>query len=188
MRKLSQRSWAFAAVAVVASAFLFSPAASWAQPATAGDAQVRSGKVVIGQWTERVKLEGGGTEVTQVTALYDWTSGKSYREIRNEKGRLVHTLKGRKAPRPFPEEIEAAFSMVYDDEALGSLIRQQRLQVDGGFLLEQARGQGPCSLGSRCIQVFLFDGINVARHTVVDLKTNQIVYRDYVPQRNRISR
>lgn len=170
------------AVAIV----LFALAATAAPvPSTSGEAQVRTGKVVVGQWTERIKHEDGGSEVALITAWYDWESGTSYREIHDQRGALVRTLEGRKAPRPSPEEIQQAIDMVYRDDALGSLIRKQRLTVDGGFLLEQGPGEGRCTQGSRCLQIFLFDGVNVARHTVVDLKRGRIVYRNYVPPQNR---
>lgn len=183
----SKTLWSsIAALAILAAIFVAS--AAEAQRDHTGGAKVRTGKSVVGQWTERIKLEDGGTQVLQVTAFYDWTSGRAYREFRDDRGRLAWTLRDRKAPRPFPEEIQQAFDKVYRDRALGPMIRQQRLEVDGGFLLEQAPGEGPCGLGSRCIQVFLFDGLNVARQAIVDLKTDRIVYRNYVPTRNRESR
>ena len=55
-------------------------------------------------------LHLGGNRIQEVSAA----------ELRNASGVLVETRDWRKAPRPFPEEIQEAFSMVYADAALGS--------------------------------------------------------------------
>ena len=57
--------------------------------------------------------------------------------------------------------------------------------IDGGFIIQQTHVGGPCNAGARCLQIFLFDGENVVRHMLVDLRTNTIVDHDYVPPRNR---
>ncbi len=170
-------AWAGAGAMVLAAVLLAVPASA--------EAPVRTGKQVLGEWTDAVKTPQG-KQKRRFRTTYDWDTGTSMRETFDLQGKRLSIQKINSAPSPSPVEIERAREIVLADVEVGEIARRQGgLQLDGGFTLTHAAGEGPCVAGTRCVQMFLFDGENVVRHMLVDLRLGRIVEPDYIPPRNR---
>lgn len=141
--------------------------------------------VQVGDWVDVEKVDGKRISA-RTRAIYDPSTGLTHHFVFGpDKTMIRHTVRA-KGNRPTSREIAKAFRMALDDpgaraEHLGGA------ELNGGFLLEQAEEGAPCSLGSRCIQVFLFefDPEVVVRHMVVDLASERIPYPRYTPIQNR---
>jgi hypothetical protein len=157
--------------------------AGWAQ---ADDARpARTGTLEIGEWVDAVKTDHG-KESRRYRTVYDWDTGLMREYAYSMDGTLVAERSWRGAPSPSPEEIAEADAIVRADPEIAQILRRQPdLSLQGGFPMNQARGEGPCSGRTRCLQMLVFDGDNVVRHMLVDLRSGKIVDRDYVPPRNR---
>lgn len=146
---------------------------------------MRTGTEVMSEWTESVKTDKG-KQFRRYEAVYDWDTGMTHRRSYDADGVLVSTRTIARAPTPSPDEIEEAIAIVRDNPDVIEIQRRQTgIQIEGGFIIQQTKAQGPCHTNARCLQIFLFDGENVVRHMLVDLRTNTIVDHDYVPPRNR---
>jgi hypothetical protein len=148
-------------------------------------ANVKHGTMDLGTWTDAVKT-GGGKEARRHHAVYEWDTGLTHEYVYALDGSLVSERRYRAAPAPQPEEIaEASAIVLADPEVADILSRQPTFTLAGGFTIEQTAAEGPCSERTRCLQMLLFDGNNVVRHMLVDLRTGSILERDYIPPRNR---
>jgi len=153
----------------------------FAEPAHA----VKHGTMDLGEWTDAVKTDHG-KEARHYRAVYDWDTGLTHEYAYTLDGKLVSERSYRGAPAPSPEEIEEARAIVLADPEIASILsRQPQFLLDGGFSIEQTASEGPCTERTRCLQMFLYDGNNVVRHMLVDLRTGSILERDYIPPRNR---
>ena len=85
-------------------------------------------------------------------------------------------------PRPSPEEIAEAIDIARQDREVARLIAATNAALDGGFQVFEAAGK-PCGPASRClkVQVLTPDRIGFIRNVVVDLVTQSIPYRTYMP-------
>ncbi len=147
--------------------------------ALAADAATRQGTKFVGETTQLEKTDKG-RELRRIRTEYNWDDGLVYRYVHDADGNLVETRVSHNGLRPDDTELEQAFALVWDDDEVREIRRRQAgLDINGGFTYREK--SGACALPSRCIQVFLFDGENVVRHMLVDLRTNKIVNRDYVP-------
>jgi len=150
--------------------------------ATANDA-VRSGQKLIGESTLMEKTDNG-RELRRIVTHYNWDDGITYSKVYNEAGTLLETRKSTLGYSPDEDEIQRAFDLVWQDAEVQAIrSRQAGIDINGGFThLEKT---GKCAAPARCIQVFLFDGENVVKHMLVDLRLDKIVDHAYVPPRNR---
>jgi len=145
----------------------------------------KHGTMDLGEWTDAVKTDHG-KEARHYRAVYDWDTGLTHEYAYTLDGKLVSERSYRGAPAPSPEEIEEARAIVLADPEIASILsRQPQFLLDGGFSIEQTASEGPCTERTRCLQMFLYDGNNVVRHMLVDLRTGSILERDYTPPRNR---
>jgi hypothetical protein len=160
----------------------------------AGAAQAESGRaarqgtMLLGEWVDAVKTDHG-KEARRYRLVYEWDTGLTHEYVYAMSGELVSERRYRGAPSPSPDEVEEAAAIVRADPEIAQILRgQPGLSLQGGFPMNQARGEGPCTQRTRCLQMLLFDGDNVVRHLLVDLRTGSIIERDYVPPRNRAER
>jgi hypothetical protein len=149
------------------------------------DGDVGPGLVLVGDWVDVEKIDGRRISA-RTRAVYEATTGLTHHFVFGPNERLIrHTVRV-KGNRPTSQEIARAFRMALNDPAA----RAEHLsgaEINGGFLLEQEEAGAPCAMGSRCIQVFLFefDPEVVVRHMVVDLAAERIAYPRYIPTQNR---
>lgn len=156
-----------------------------ASPTLAADTAQRSGTTVMGEWTDSVKT-AKGKEWRSYRVVYDWDTGITTREEYDANDQLIGTSTRRAAPSPTLEEVAEAAAIVNADLEVQQIRRQQGgLALEGGFVIRQEAGEGPCTGSTRCVQMFLFDGENVVRQILVDLKSRKILEPDYIPPRNR---
>ncbi len=160
-------------------------AAFAANGSLAADTTQRSGTTVMGEWTDSIKTSKG-KEWRSYRVVYDWDSGLTTREEYDANDKLIGTTSRRAAPSPTRDEVAEAAAIVDADVEVQQIRRQQGgLALEGGFVIRQAAGEGPCTQSTRCVQMFLFDGENVVRQILVDLKSRKILEPDYIPPRNR---
>lgn len=146
---------------------------------------VKQGTQVLGEWVDAVKTDRG-KEPRRYRLEYEWDTGLTHETVRTLDGKLVSERRYRGAPSPSRADIAEAEAIVLADPEIAEIIRRQPgLSLQGGFPINQARGEGPCTERTRCLQMLLFDGDNVVRHMFVDLRTGSILERDYIPPRNR---
>ena len=160
-------------------------AAFAANASHAADTSQRTGTTVMGEWTDAVKTPKG-KEWRSYRAVYDWDTGLTSREEYDANDKLISRSSRRAAPSPTVEEIAEAAAIVDADVEVQQIRRRQGgLALEGGFVFRNKEGQGPCTQSTRCVQMFLFDGENVVRQMLVDLKSRKILDPDYIPPRNR---
>ncbi|MEL7448889.1 MAG: hypothetical protein AAFN78_06750 [Pseudomonadota bacterium] len=153
--------------------------------ASAADVTQRSGTTVMGEWTDSVKTPKG-KEWRSYRVVYDWDTGITTREEYDANDQLIGSTTRKAAPSPTPEEIAEAAAIVEADVEVQQIRRQQGgLALEGGFVMRHKPEEGPCTQSTRCVQMFLFDGENVVRQILVDLKSRSILEPDYIPPRNR---
>ena len=166
------------------SCCLASTLLSFGAHAATGQA-VKHGTMDLGEWTDAVKTDHG-KEARRYHAVYEWDTGLTHEYVYTLDGKLVSERSYRAAPTPSPAEIEEAKAIVLaDPEVAAILSRQPEVSLQGGFAIEQTAAEGPCTERTRCLQMLLFDGNNVVRHMLVDMRTSSILERDYIPPRNR---
>jgi hypothetical protein len=138
---------------------------------------------VVRSWRDTVKIRGRD-EPRTVEIVFDSDAGVARRRIYDAGGDLVSDEELADQPQPSAEEIARAFSKVRADRELGSVLRRNRAELDGGFLLREAEGE-PCGPGSRCLQVFMLSESrwDLLRRPVVDLKAERIAHPDLAPDR-----
>lgn len=147
------------------------------------DPALRTGSKVVSESTLLEKTPAG-REFRRIRTEYHWDDGLVYHYVYDKAGSLVDTRISYKGLRPDAQELARVFSLVWEDPQVRSIRgRQAGLEVNGGFTFQEKTGA--CARPARCIQVFLFDGENVVKHMLVDLRTDKIVNYDYVPPRNR---
>ena len=147
--------------------------------------RVKHGTMELGTWIDAVKTDHG-KEARRHYAVYEWDSGLTHESVYTLDGKLVSERRYRAAPAPHAEEIEEARAIVLADSEVAEILsRQPTFALAGGFTIEQTAAEGPCTERTRCLQMLLFDGNNVVRHMLVDLRTGSILERDFVPPRNR---
>ena len=152
-----------------------------AEPAHA----VKHGTMDLGEWTDAVKTNHG-KEARRYHAVYEWDTGLTHEYAYTLDGKLVGERSYRAAPTPNPDEVEEAKAIVLADPEVTAILRRQpEVSLQGGFPIAQTAAEGPCTERTRCLQMLLFDGNNVVRHMLVDLRTGSILERDYIPPRNR---
>ncbi len=151
--------------------------------AHAADGAVRQGTKFVGESTLMEKTDKGKA-LRRIRTEYSWDDGLVYNYVHDADGQLLEVRKSYNGLRPDDTELEEAFALVWQDDEVREIRRRQAgLDINGGFIYREK--DGACALPARCVQVFLFDGENVVRHMLVDLRTNRIVARDYVPARNQ---
>lgn len=156
-----------------------------ALPATADSPTAMTGLEVLGESTDSVKT-ADGRQQRVVRMVYDWDTATMYREVFTMDGERLSRSAVDTLPGPSANDIQRALRIVRSDADVAQIMRSQGgLQLDGGFPILQAAGEGPCVRGTRCVQMFLFDGENVVRHMLVDLRSGRILDPDYIPPRNR---
>ena len=169
-----------AASLLLASALLFTGASALANDYARGE--IRQGVRLIGETTELEKTDAGA-ELRRIRSEYSWDDGLVYSYVHDINGKLLEVRRSYNGLRPDEQELAQAFALVWDDPEVQTIRRRQAgIEIDGGFTYREKTGS--CALPSRCVQVFLFDGENVVRHMLVDLRSNRIVDRDYTPPRN----
>jgi len=146
---------------------------------------IKHGTLDLGEWTDAVKTDHG-KEARRYHAVYDWDTGLTHEYAYALDGRLVSERSYRGAPPASPAEVDEAKAIVLADPEVAAILRRQpEVSLQGGFSIEQTAAEGPCTERTRCVQMLLFDGNNVVRHMLVDLRTSSILERDYIPPRNR---
>jgi len=146
---------------------------------------IKQGTQVLGEWVDGVKTDHG-KEPRRYRLEYEWDTGLTHETVHTLDGKLVSERRYRGAPPPSQGDIAEAEAIVLADPEIADIMRRQPgLSLQGGFPINQARSEGPCTERTRCLQMLLFDGDNVVRHMFVDLRTGTILERDYIPPRNR---
>lgn len=150
---------------------------------TAAADSVRHGTKQLAESTVMEKTDKG-RELRRIRSEYNWDDGIVYRYVHDADGQLLEVRKSYKGLRPDDQELEQAFALVWQDTEVRSIRKRQAgLTINGGFTYLEK--EGPCARPARCVQVFLFDGENVVKHMLVDLRSNRIVNHNFVPSRNR---
>ena len=174
-------------VALVALAALaWAGPAMAAQTATAGEHRVR----MLRSWSENPIFQGRAVP-GRVEIWFDYTAGVAiHKVVANAAGprgedQIISSKTmppGVGQPRPTPEEIAEAMDIARQDKEVARLIAATNAALDGGFQVFEAAGK-PCGPGSRClkVQVLTPDRIGFIRNVVVDLVTQAIAYRTYMP-------
>lgn len=130
---------------------------------------------VLRDWEETIEVDG--VEVWQrIEIVFDYERGEAFQRIYDRTGKLVGTRPSA-TPAPSPAEVVAAKELVRGDVELEARIRSKKLRLEGGFILREEAGK-PCGPPSRCLQIFASNGETPSFRAVVDLVTNQVVYRD----------
>ena len=156
-----------------------------AVPAVADTLSARTGVELLGESTDTVKT-AEGRQQRLVRMVYDLDNGTTSTEIYTMEGERMSRTAMDTLPGPSERDIERALRIVRADTEVGQIMRRQGgLQLEGGFPILQRAGEGPCVRGTRCVQMFLFDGENVVRHMLVDLRSGKVLEPDYIPPRNR---
>ena len=173
---------AFAPLTLAVGAILLCAAAIAArpQPVTRVSRPVR----LLRSWTETIKASGGREYVRRVELLFDYDKGVARENYYTPEGRLYGSREIKQnQPQPSAEEIAEAKELILRDADLARIVERRAAAFNGGFLLEEARGQ-PCGPGSRCLQIQLLtpDQSGLLRWTVVDLAQRKIAYPVYVPR------
>jgi hypothetical protein len=138
---------------------------------------------LLRSWEETVKLPGGKEYPRRVEVVFDYAQGVAFENSFRLDGlplgsrTIEHGL-----PAPSPEEIEEAFEIVRVDPDLIRLFGRFHVVLEGGFVLEERKGQ-PCGPGARCLHVFLLssDRAGLIRRVVVDLASRRLAYRLFDP-------
>ena len=133
-------------------------------------------------WEETIKA-GGREFPRRVEVVFDYGEGIARQNYYTLDGELVGSKRiTQNMPAPSREEIAEAFALVERDPNFAPLFSRFRVVPEGGFLLQEGRGQ-PCGPGSRCLHVFLLssDRAGLIRRVVVDLVKRDIPYTAYVP-------
>lgn len=140
--------------------------------------------VMVGDWMDAAKTDDGRVSL-RVRAVTDRATGLTHHFVSGPKGEIVEHVVRERGNRPSDKEIDLALAIARADPTIRRELAQG-YTLDGGFLLEEPRGER-CELGSRCLQVFVFDlvGRRVVHHLIVDLATSSIAYPTYIPYRNR---
>lgn len=168
-------------------------ALAWAGAAAAAERAAKAGEHrvrLIRSWPETPTVEGRSAP-GKVEIWFDYTDGVAiHRVVLNAKGpegvdRALSSktfAPGVGTPRPSPEEIAEAMDMVREDKEIARVIAATSAVLDGGFQIFEPAGK-PCGPGSRCLEVKLMtqDRLGFIRNVVVDLTTQAIVYRAYLP-------
>jgi hypothetical protein len=158
--------------ALLIAAAVLAPSASAATPEVPDERVLRS-------WQEFETVDG--QRVTRdVELVMDYRQGVAVLRVRDAAGEIVETRPARRNPQPSREEIDIAYDIVRNDPASGAILEAHHAILDGGFILFEEAGK-PCSPGSRCMQIFAFRrgaGEVPLFRVVVDMTTNEIVYRD----------
>jgi hypothetical protein len=152
------------------------------QSAVADDA-VKHGDKIVSDSTLMEKT-ANGREFRRIVTRYSWDEGITYSDVYNKAGELVETRTSTLGVAPDEDELARAFELVWEDQEVQDIRRQQAgIDINGGFTHTEKTGK--CAAPARCIQVFLFDGENVVKHMLVDLRTDRIVDHNYIPPRNK---
>ena len=157
---------------------LLLPAVVLAETVTRTSRPVR----LLRAWEETFKANGREFP-RRVEVVFDYKAGVARENYYTLDGRLVGSRKiTQSMPAPSPEEVAEAFAIVEQDPGFAPIYRRFRVVPEGGFLLEEGKGQ-PCGPGSRCLHVFLLssDRAGLIRRVVVDLVNRDIPYRAYSP-------
>ncbi len=149
------------------------------QPARSVSPTSSGAERLLRSWQDTVKIHGRDQART-IEVVYDSVAGVALRRTYDADGSLLFEQPLASQPQPSREEIEEAFAMVRNDEALGALARMADAQIDGGFILDEAEGE-PCGRGTRCIQVFMLSQSRwgLLRHSAVDMRNQRIAHRSY---------
>jgi hypothetical protein len=146
---------------------------------------VRHGTLELGTWVDAAKTPAG-KEPRRHRLVYEWDTGLTHETVHTLDGKLVSERRYRAVPPGTPDEVEEAAAVVLADAEVAQILeRQPSLGLQGGFAMDADGGVAACGAPARCLQMFLYDGDNVVRHMLVDLRTGTLVERDYVPPRNR---
>jgi len=157
-----------------------------AAPALPEDVVDRTSRPVrlLRSWDETVKAPNGREYVRHVELLFDYGKGIARELYSYGDDRLMYGTRDIKQsqPGPSPEEIAEAKELVLQDEELSRIVARRSAELEGGFILEEARG--PCGPRTRCLQIQILtpDRLGLLRWTVVDLVTRKVVYPVYVPR------
>ncbi|MEX0878906.1 MAG: hypothetical protein WEB59_14605 [Thermoanaerobaculia bacterium] len=153
--------------------------------AAIGDSEVtRSSRPLrlLRTWYDSIKTPAGDLP-RRVDILYDYGSASALERAYTLDGRLISSRRiVVNPPTPSPEEIEEAFAIVRADAEMARIIGRFSADLEGGFLIEEARGTA-CGPGARCllIQVLSPDHSGLIRVMGVDLVKRNIPYRTFVP-------
>jgi len=174
-------------VALVALAALaWAGTATAAEAARAGEHRVR----LLRSWPENPIFQGRAVP-GRVEIWFDYTNRRVIQKVvvtAAEPGGVDTVIKsetlppGMGAPTPSEEEIAEAMEIVRQDKEIANLISATHAVLDGGFQVFERAGK-PCEPGSRCLKIQLDtqDRLGFIRNVVVDLTTQSIVYRSYLP-------
>lgn len=149
----------------------------------AADTAVKHGDKIVSDSTLMEKT-ANGREFRRIVTRYNWDDGITYSDVYDKSGKLLETRTSTLGVAPDEDELARAFELVWEDQEVQDIRRRQAgIDMNGGFTHTEKRGK--CAAPARCIQVFLFDGENVVKHMLVDLRTDRIVDHDYIPPRNQ---
>lgn len=136
-------------------------------------------------------IKAGARELPRrIEVVFDYAEGVARENYYTLDGNLVGSRKiTQNMPRPSEEEMAEAVALVRADPELGRIASRRSAVFDGGFALEEGRGER-CGPGSRCLLVQLIspDRVGLIRWVAVDLVTRGIAYRAYAPDSERPGR
>ena len=164
----------------------------WAGSAMTAASAEKSGEHrvrLVRSWPENPIVDGRAVP-GRVEIWFDYTAGVAiHKVVASAKAGAADTVvssrtypPGVGTPRPSPEEIAEAMETARQDKEIARLIAATNARLDGGFQVFEPAGS-PCGPGSRClkVQILTSDGIGFIRNVVVDLTTQTIPYRTYMP-------
>ncbi len=149
---------------------------------TAAFAQGEADLRLVRHWEAPVKVDGG-EQIYRVEIHFDYAKGQAKKIVYDAGGGVVEDIWLEGAPSVTPNELADAFEIVKADPEFGTLVADNNAIVDGGFLLMEEEGKACAYPGSRCVQVDILtnSGLRRLRYVIVDLMTQEITYRNYVP-------
>ncbi len=172
-RDFAARALALAGLLAAATAFADSAVTRTSRP-------VR----LLRSWDEPIKAPNGREYVRHVELVFDYGKGIARERYSYGDDRLMYGTRDIKQsqPGPSPEEIAEAKELVLQDAELSRIVARRSAELEGGFILEEARG--PCGPRTRCLQIQILttDRLGLLRWTVVDLVTRKVAYPVYVPK------
>src|SRR5262249_10347217 len=135
----------------VVAALLFGATLRAQQPSSAITESSRPVRL-LRTWYDTIKTPRGEAP-RRVDILYDYSKAAAFERWYSTDGTMFFERKFvLNPPTPSDQEIEDAFEIVRADPQMVPILRRFNAVLEGGFLIEEGRGQA-CGPGARCLLV-----------------------------------
>ena len=134
---------------------------------------------VLRTWESTDKVNGADV-YRRMEVVFNYDSGLAHQRAYDAEGRLLSTRPVAQ-PRPTAAEIAEAVAIIEKDPRLSRIVQRVKPVYEGGFLLQEAKGQA-CGPRTRCLQMQLLTGadrLGLLRWVVVNLTTQSVAYPNF---------